>query len=268
MLHIPIAPLATALALLLLVASPGAAQAPASPQPPPQAQEPPSAPAPPKPYDKVAVTLAPGISDPSLDAFRKKLADAAARKDRAALARLVTAKGFFWERENGDAADKNKPGIDNLAAAIGLEAKDGSGWALLADYAGETSLSQVGDRKDFVCAPATPIFDEKQFEALLQSSETDAGEWGYPLRDGIEVRDSAAPNAKPVEKLGQHFVRVMPEETPPSATAPMLRIVAPSGKLGYIALEALLPLGLDQLCYIKEPDGWKVAGYVGDGAAE
>ena len=44
-----------------------------------------------------------------------------------ALAKLVVAQGFFWIQDK-DLADKNKPGIDNLAKAIDLDAKDGSGW--------------------------------------------------------------------------------------------------------------------------------------------
>lgn len=266
--HLPVKLSSAALALvavLVLTAMPGVGQTP--PQTPQQqapAQERP--PSPPKPYDKVPVTLAPGVTDPSLNAFRKQLADVAARKDRNALAGLTVAKEFFWERENGNAADKNKSGVENLATAVGLDAKDDSGWRLLADYAQESSVSQVGDRKDFVCAPATPIFDDKQFEAILKSTETDPGEWGYPLRDGVEVRDSAAANAKPVEKLGQYFVRVLPDETSSNSARPLaLRIVLPSGKTGYIPEDALLPLGVDQLCFIKQAGAWKIAGYIGEG---
>lgn len=266
--HLSAKPLAAAIALLVFAATPSAAQAPAPQQAPAQAQQPAPAPAPPKPYEKVPVILAPGITDPSLDAFRKQITDIAARKDRAAIARLVTAKDFFWERESGNAADKDKPSVENFATAIGLDAKDGSGWRALADYANESSVSQGGDREDFVCTPATPVFDEKKFEALIQSSDTDPGEWGYPLQDGVEMRDSAAPGAKIVEKLGQHFIRAMPEDTPPPSGPSMLRIVAPSGKVGYVPIDALLPLGIDQLCYTKQADGWKIAGYVGEGAAE
>ena len=272
--QVPVRPIAAILSLapIFLFAATAVAQAPAPRQAPPQAQQAPAKaaqPAPPKPYKKVSVTLAPSVADPTLDAFRKQLADIAARKDRAALARLVVPKEFFWERENGNAADRDKSSMENFVAATGLDAKDGSGWQLIADYASESSASQVGDRKDFVCAPATPVFDEKEYDAILQATETDPGEWGYPLKDGIEVRDTAAPNAKILEKLGQHFVRVFPEDAPPTAASPAaLRIVTLSGKLGYIPPESLLPLGVDQLCYIKQADGWKIAGYVGEGAAE
>src|SRR5687767_7256223 len=81
------------------------------------AQQAPQPPAPPKPYKKVAVSLPAPLADPSLEAFRRQLADIAKRKDRAALAALIVPQGFFWERESGNGADEKKSGIDNFAAA-------------------------------------------------------------------------------------------------------------------------------------------------------
>src|ERR1700694_4579342 len=83
---------------------------------------------PPGPYKQVVVALPKPYGDPSLDAFRKEIGDIAKRKDRTALAGKVVAKGFFWQREDSNDADAKKPGIDNLAAAIGLDAPDDSGW--------------------------------------------------------------------------------------------------------------------------------------------
>jgi hypothetical protein len=51
------------------------------------------------------------------EAFRKQMNEAAQRKNRRALTKLVVGQGFFWLRENGDRAD-------NLAAALGLNNKD------------------------------------------------------------------------------------------------------------------------------------------------
>src|ERR1051325_962571 len=92
-------------------------------------------PAPAKPYKKVSIALPPPFVDPSPEAFRQQLADIAKRKDRAALAALIVPHGFFWEREGGNGADDKKSGIDNFAAATGLDAKDGFGWEFLADAA-------------------------------------------------------------------------------------------------------------------------------------
>src|SRR5581483_6729654 len=103
--------------------------------------------APPGPYKSVTITLPPRESDPSLDAFRKELSDIAQKKDRAALAGKVVSKGFFWQREDSNDADAKKPGIDNLAAALGLDAADDSGWQALASYAGDTSATAMPEMK-------------------------------------------------------------------------------------------------------------------------
>jgi hypothetical protein len=58
----------------------------------------------------------------------------------------------------------------------------------------------------------------------------------------------------------------MPDMSAPDADAAMLRIVTPAGKVAYIQADDLSPLGIDQLCYVKEGGAWKVAGYVGEGA--
>jgi hypothetical protein len=232
------------------------------------AQPAPPDPAPPKPYNKVAVNLPPPVADPSLDAFRKQLADVAQRKDRAALGALVVPQGFFWERESGNAADEKKSGIDNFAAATGLDTKDGSGWEFLADYASEPTASPAGDRQDMLCAPANPVFNETEFYDAVKATETNPIEWGYPLKDGIEAREGAKPDSKLVEKLGMHFVRVVFDDAPPESAEPVLRIVTPSGKLAFIPAETLSPLGIDQLCYVKQDGAWKIAGYVGEGGPQ
>jgi hypothetical protein len=44
----------------------------------------------------------------------------------------------------------------------------------------------------------------------------------------------------------------------------MMRIVTPSGKVGFVAAEAVSPLGSDQLCYGKDASGaWKIVGMIG-----
>jgi len=70
---------------------------PRGPQPPPPAKA--------GPYKAVSVTPPQAISDAAFEAFRKQMNEAAQRKDRGALAKLVVGQGFFWLRENGDRAD-------------------------------------------------------------------------------------------------------------------------------------------------------------------
>jgi hypothetical protein len=232
------------------------------------AQEQLQEPAPPKPYKEVAVSMSAPINDPSFEAFRKQLADIAQRKDRTALGALIVSDGFFWERESGDGADEKKSGIDNFATATGLDAPDESGWDFLADYAAEPTASPVGDRQNMICAPAQPDFSEDEFIDVVTATETNPIEWGYPTRDGIEARETAKPDSKLVEKLGMHLVRVVFDDVAPDSHDPMLRIVTPSGKLAFIPAEALSPLGIDQLCYIKQNEAWKIVGYVGEGAPQ
>jgi hypothetical protein len=67
-----------------------------------------------------------------------------------------------------------------------------------------------------------------------------------------------------VEKLGLYLVRVYPDDTPSGAVhSEIIRIVAPSGKVGFVQIELLLPLVTDQLCYVKEGNAWKIAGAIG-----
>jgi hypothetical protein len=262
MLDIRFPSLAAALAAGLLFCVPSAAVA----QTPPPALQLPSLAAAPKPYKKISVTMPAPVSDPALDALRKQLADIAQRKERAALGPLIVSKGFFWEREAVNGADEKKSGLDNFAAAIGLDAKDGSGWEVVADYATEPSAAAVGDRQDLVCSPAMPIFSEDEFLEAVKATGTDLAEWGFPFKDGIEARETAKPDSKVVEKLGMHFVRAMPDTSAPESDAAMLRIVIPAGTVAYIKADDLSPLGVDQLCYLKEGGAWKIAGYVGEGA--
>jgi hypothetical protein len=255
--------IAAVAAAFLSAAGLAAAQAPA-PSSKPQAQTA----TPPKPYKIVPVTLPASGSDPSLTTFRQQLADAAKHKDRNALAPLVVAKGFFWQREDGNVADDQKSGIDNLATAMNLGDKDGPGWEVLAEYASDQTASPLSDQQNLVCSPADPTFSEVDLEAIATAAQTEPSEWGYLLTDGVEVRDSALPDSKVIEKLGLHFVRVMPDATPLALVSSTLRIVTPSGKVGYIPMESIAPLGNDQLCYSKDAEGWKIAGYIGEGAQQ
>ncbi|MBV9531431.1 MAG: hypothetical protein JO283_10255, partial [Bradyrhizobium sp.] len=78
------------------------------------------------------------------------------------------------------------------------------------------------------------------------------------------VRSGAKPNSPVVDKLGMYLVRVYPDDSPAGAVEgpDFVRIVLPSGKLGYVASDQLLPLGNEQLCYVKEGNAWKIAGFV------
>ena len=229
----------------------------AAPAPP---QQPAAAPA--KPYKAVAITAPAAVTDPSFEAFRKQLGAIAEKKDRKALAGLVV-PNFFWMGEKGDKADKKMPGIENLAKAIQLDGKEAPGWELLGAASADPTGTPFPDRKDTICSPADPTFNAQEFEALAKATGTEEGDWAFPTQAGLEVHSGPQPNSPVVEKLGLHFVRVMQDNAPGDQQNPMLKVVTPSGKTGFVPAEALSPLGSDQLCFSKEGAGWKISGFIG-----
>ena len=41
------------------------------------------------------------------------------------------------------------------------------------------------------------------------------------------------------------------------------KVLTPSGKIGFVPVEFVLPIGGEQLCYVKETSGWKIVGFLG-----
>jgi hypothetical protein len=224
----------------------------------------PPPPPPIKPYQPVVVKPPAAYNDPGFVAFRKQLADVAAKKDRAALAHMIVAQNFFWVQDR-DLADKRKSGIDNLAKAINLDAKDGSGWDVVNGYANEPTAAELPEQKGVVCAPAAPGIDAKAFQALGEATGTDPSEWGYPTNGGVDVHAAAQSSSPVIEKLGMILIRVLPDSSQPTNPDQpfLLHVATPSGKTGYIDAQSLSPLGGDEMCYTKDAGGWKIAGYVG-----
>ena len=218
---------------------------------------------PPAPYKPVAIALPAPVNDEAFAAFRKEVGEAAQRKDRAALARLVVARGFFWLRDNRVVADKRKSGADVLAAALGLNNKDGAGWEILASTTEDPTASPTPARAGALCAPAEPAYDRKAFADLLGATGSDITQWGYPVSAEIAAHAAPQSSAPVVEKLGFYFVRIMPDTAsdPPS----WLRIATPSGKIGYVSVDSIAPIGNDQICYVKDGIDWKIGGYIGGG---
>jgi len=257
-----------ALALGLLPPLSDAAQSQAKKSERPASQTNTPSPANAGPYKAVTVTLPERLKDTSLEAFRKSLAGIAGRKDRAALTKLIH-KGFFWERQSGNGADPKKSAITNFAAAIGLDSADdpGGGWEAIAIYAEDPTAFALSDRPGVVCSPADPSFNEDAFQALLDSTKTDVGDWVYPAASGVELRAAPRPDAAATEKVGLNFVRVIASDAPPDAANPAaadyLNVMLPSGKTGFVKIDGIASLSASQLCYIKDDGAWKIAGVLG-----
>ena len=177
---------------------------------------------------------------------------------------MIVAQDFFWVQDH-DLADKRKTGIDNLAKAIDLDAKDGSGWDALDGYANEPTAAELPQQKGILCAPAEPGIDAKAFQALGQATGTDPSEWGYPINGRVDVHAAAQSSSPVIEKLGMVLIRVLPDSgaTSNSDQPPVLHVATPSGKSGYVDAQQLSPLGGDEMCYAKDAGGWKIAGYLG-----
>jgi hypothetical protein len=263
---------------MVAVSQAALAQAPApAPRPAAPARPAPAAPAAPapaipaqKPYKAVAVTLPSPVRDATLEALRKELGEIAKRKDRAALAQRIVAREFFWERDFSGSYDAKKPGLDNLIAALTLDADDGSGWDALAAFVAEPSIGPLPGRPAIVCAPALPQFDEKARDQLIESTGTDGVEWNYPRAAGLQVRAGPQTNAAVIETLGLHLVRVLGFEDKDGDADPVrnawARVAMPSGKTGFVAPNSLVSPYADRLCYAKEgASPWRIAGYIGGG---
>ena len=220
-------------------------------------------PAPAVPYKTVSIALPKPMADETFDAMRKQLGEAAQRKDRAAMARLVVAQGFFWQRENRNAADKRKSGFDNLSAALGLTNKGAPAGKFCPAMPRIRPPRPRPCTAASVCAPAEPAYDRKEFADLLKATNSDVTQWGYPVSAGIDVHALPQANAPVIEKLGLHFVRIMPKSA--SDPASYTRIATPGGNTGYVSINSIAPIGNDQICYVKDGGDWKIGGYIGGG---
>jgi hypothetical protein len=226
---------------------------------------------PPKPYTPVAIALPVASEDASFVTFRAKLAAVAKRRVYAELAQLVEAQRFFWDRDFGHGFDPRKPGVDNLAAAILLEHRNGSGWDLLAAMAAEAAIEPLDSRPSVVCAPARPAYDGVALTQLLNKTYTAPIDWAYPRAAKTPIRAAPQPAAAAIGTLGLNFVRLLSFEGPDSEPAPgrtqWARVAAPDGAVGFVAPNSLLSLTTERICYIKDlVGGWRIAGYVAGGS--
>jgi hypothetical protein len=219
------------------------------------------APAAQHPYKPVALSLPAASADKGLDAFRKQLAAIVQRKDRAAFARLVAAKEFFWEGDFGGMFDAKKSGFDNLSVALRLADADGRGWAALTAFAAETTVGPGAEHPHARCAPAQPDYEDADLAALTEATNTDVVDWSYPRAPGLPVRATPAADAAVIETLGLTLVRVLGSDR-----SGWPRIATPGGKAGYVAPGSLLSPLADRLCFGKDAGGgWRIIGYVGAG---
>jgi len=135
---------------------------------------------------------------------------------------------------------------------------------MLAAFAAEATADPHSQRKGVICGPGEPKYDNAAASELGDQTGTTSASWYYPVSNGIEVRGGLARGSAVVGKLGMHLVWIYPDESPAGVVnAETVRIVLPSGTFGYVAADALMPLPGDLLCYSKEGNAWKLAGFIG-----
>lgn len=222
----------------------------------------------PKPYTPVAITLPAPPDDPSFATFRTEFAAVAKGRIYGELARLVRAQGFFWDRDFGRVFDARKPAVDNLAAALALEHRDGSGWVALAGFAAETAVEPLESRPGVVCAPARPAYDGAAYARLLDTTYTGGTDWAYPRGAETPVRAAPQADAAVIATLGRQFVLLLGFEGTGDDTVrtQWARVATPDARIGYAAPGSLQSLTAARLCYLKDMvAGWRIAGYVNGG---
>ena len=218
-------------------------------------------------YQPVMVTLPTAADDAELESFRDEIAAVAKTRVYVELERLVAAQGFFWDRDFDGSFDSRRPGVDNLAAAVGLERSNGRGWATLLRLAGEKTAGPLTGRPGILCAPGEPNYDGVAFDQAVDASRSTAQEWSFVRADKTAVRSAPKDNAAVIDTLGTILVRVLAyqskEQEAESRRAAWVRVATPAGKIGFIAPGALAPLSPERLCYGKDGFGrWRIVGFV------
>jgi hypothetical protein len=234
-------------------------------------------------YPRIKVEIAKAYKpDAAFEAMRKAFVEAAERKDENALFALV-APGFVWTI-NGALAGDYDPGRDalhNFKVLFGFRqygrdadggVADGPFWSALAVFAGEGTFFQTVEDGNIVCSPiAATVADEELFEEARGKVEPEdqAADWYFILRDNTPVARAVNDKGLPVARLGQEAVPILraypdAQEGQPAPTPTHFEVLLPSGKSGWIAAAAALPLQTGRLCYVAVPGGtWKIAIYDG-----
>lgn len=231
------------------------------------------------PYPEVKVRAPVAFKgDAAFEAMRKALADAAAKKNLAALSALVAAN-FAWTSagEPNEQADKSRDGLHNFKVAFGFRpagktvdgpTEGGPQWDLLAEIAAATEFAQAPNAPNTACAPSVAAPDQKAFEQASQRIEEreQSTEWVYAL--GEVTLTSTRAGGAPVGKVTSVALPVVstfpvarPDQQAPSPPT-HLELLLPSGKTGWVAVDAVRSLNADQLCFAKQPNGeWKISRY-------
>ena len=229
-------------------------------------------------YPEVKVELPPAAAtDPEFQALRTALNEAVAKKDVAALTALV-GPTFAWTVDGTLAGqmDLGRDAAHNFRVAFGFReagrdadspVQDGPYWDALADLVRDPAVEKPQGTINLLCGPPTVVADNKALEQAQRTIQepNENVDWYYTNPD-TEVTASPGSGASlgKVTRIAVPVLEVHP--TAPNAQNPPppthYKILLPSGRLGWVPVNAAQPLVSDRLCYAKTVDGkWRIGGY-------
>jgi hypothetical protein len=231
------------------------------------------------PYPEVRVAVpAEAKAEPALAAMRKQLASAISQRNTGQLYAFV-GPAFFWnaDGEPSEQFDKDRDALHNFKVAFGFR-QFGHGsdsenprdqlWEVLDDITSSAALFQMEGNSGVLCGPlsAEPADDHAMDQAIeqIQSGDEDS-EWVYSLA-GITLTEKpgGGGSVETVSKLAMPIAATYPP-TQALGNNPIpthYQLLLPSGKTGWVDVNAVQTLAVDRLCYGKGADGaWKIVGY-------
>ncbi len=228
------------------------------------------------PYPIVKVELGDTYQpDPAFQKLQKSLADIVAKKDLQALTALV-GPSFVWVTagEVSESFDFGGDPVQNFKVVFGFRdyrkyvdggVPDGPYWDSLAAFAADKSYEQSAET--LVCGPINAtIADDNIFESAKQKiGADDSTEWYFAIADAnVTANPTGGAQVGRINKIAVPILDTYPSvpegQSGPPATH--LKVLLPSGKSGWVAMSAVLPLVSDRLCYARLQNGdWKIAGY-------
>jgi hypothetical protein len=232
------------------------------------------------PYPEVRIAVPDEVkAEPALEAMRKQLVDAVARRNVGLLYELV-GPTFFWH-SNGEPSeqfDKNRDALHNFKVAFGFrefghssdsQKPENQLWEELeAATSGAPALYPMEGNPGVLCEPANaePVDGAAMDRAIEQIEvEDEDSEWVYSV---AEITLTENPGGGGVVEKVSNLAMPIAATNPPTkrlGNNPIpthFQLLLPSGKTGWVDVQDVQPLALNKLCYGKGPGGaWKIVGY-------